>query len=252
MDGGVSVKTDVRCAGLHIPLSFITHYRYAAMWILCCNGWILMIHLMSDFSMSTKCFIPSIYSILSICVSQYLLCGYECRCTHEYSNLNSLLVPLSKCLSACKCKSLQMCCGNTTKQFATSCPESAMWLTVSTTDTVPSVLCCVWCRIPGRLNDRRTPLGELNWIFTAITDTIAWNVLPRGEALHTQTHDRDARFNLFNQITTFYCPLPPVPTLTESTQFITTWVSSFHYIVMKYLHSSKSLVIHLKRGLKER
>uniref|UniRef100_A0A8C5X9N8 Regulatory associated protein of MTOR complex 1 n=1 Tax=Malurus cyaneus samueli TaxID=2593467 RepID=A0A8C5X9N8_9PASS len=34
-------------------------------------------------------------------------------------------------------------------------------------------------RIPGRLNDRRTPLGELNWIFTAITDTIAWNVLPR-------------------------------------------------------------------------
>ncbi|KAK4812083.1 hypothetical protein QYF61_026915 [Mycteria americana] len=35
------------------------------------------------------------------------------------------------------------------------------------------------CRIPGRLNDRRTPLGELNWIFTAITDTIAWNVLPR-------------------------------------------------------------------------
>ena len=33
-------------------------------------------------------------------------------------------------------------------------------------------------KIPGRLNDRRTPLGELNWIFTAITDTIAWNVLP--------------------------------------------------------------------------
>jgi hypothetical protein len=23
-------------------------------------------------------------------------------------------------------------------------------------------------------------LGELNWIFTAITDTIAWNTLPRG------------------------------------------------------------------------
>ncbi|KAK4538664.1 hypothetical protein CDCA_CDCA19G4689 [Cyanidium caldarium] len=34
-------------------------------------------------------------------------------------------------------------------------------------------------RIPGRLNDRKTPLGELNWIFTAITDTIAWNVFPR-------------------------------------------------------------------------
>nr|PNR35773.1 hypothetical protein PHYPA_021623 [Physcomitrium patens] len=34
-------------------------------------------------------------------------------------------------------------------------------------------------QIPGRQNDRKTPLGELNWIFTAITDTIAWNVLPR-------------------------------------------------------------------------
>ena len=30
----------------------------------------------------------------------------------------------------------------------------------------------------SRLNDRRTPLGELNWIFTSVTDTIAWNVLP--------------------------------------------------------------------------
>lgn len=33
--------------------------------------------------------------------------------------------------------------------------------------------------IPGVLSDRRTPLGELNWIFTAITDTIAWTSLPR-------------------------------------------------------------------------
>jgi regulator-associated protein of mTOR len=32
--------------------------------------------------------------------------------------------------------------------------------------------------IPGKLSDRKTPLGELNWIFTAITDTIAWNTLP--------------------------------------------------------------------------
>ena len=33
--------------------------------------------------------------------------------------------------------------------------------------------------IPGRLQDRRTPLGELNWTLTAVTDTIAWTVLPR-------------------------------------------------------------------------
>lgn len=34
-------------------------------------------------------------------------------------------------------------------------------------------------RVPGKQTDRKTPLGELNWVFTAITDTIAWNVLPR-------------------------------------------------------------------------
>lgn len=34
-------------------------------------------------------------------------------------------------------------------------------------------------KIPGSLSDRRTMLGELNWIFTAITDTIAWDVSPR-------------------------------------------------------------------------
>lgn len=36
-------------------------------------------------------------------------------------------------------------------------------------------------RIPGRLQERRTPIGELNWIFTAVTDTIAWNSLPRSQ-----------------------------------------------------------------------
>ncbi|KAJ2553687.1 Target of rapamycin complex 1 subunit kog1 [Coemansia sp. RSA 1933] len=34
-------------------------------------------------------------------------------------------------------------------------------------------------KLPGSVQDRRTPFGELNWIFTAITDTIAWNTLPR-------------------------------------------------------------------------
>ena len=33
-------------------------------------------------------------------------------------------------------------------------------------------------QIPGQLNNRKTIMGELNWIFTAITDTIAWNILP--------------------------------------------------------------------------
>lgn len=32
--------------------------------------------------------------------------------------------------------------------------------------------------IPGDLGERHTPLGELNWIFTSITDTIAWTLCP--------------------------------------------------------------------------
>jgi hypothetical protein len=37
------------------------------------------------------------------------------------------------------------------------------------------------CRdhIPGVFNDRKTPFGELNWTFAAVTDSIAWNALPK-------------------------------------------------------------------------
>ena len=48
-----------------------------------------------------------------------------------------------------------------------------------TSKLVPHVTYDMIENIPGVLNDRRTMLGELNWIFTAITDTIAWNTLPR-------------------------------------------------------------------------
>ncbi|KAJ1988120.1 Target of rapamycin complex 1 subunit kog1 [Dimargaris cristalligena] len=33
--------------------------------------------------------------------------------------------------------------------------------------------------VPGVVSSRRTPLGEINWIFTAVTDTIAWNTLSK-------------------------------------------------------------------------
>ncbi|KAG8222535.1 hypothetical protein J437_LFUL004571 [Ladona fulva] len=49
----------------------------------------------------------------------------------------------------------------------------------NTSKLVPKVSMDHIDKIPGQLNDRRTMLGELNWIFTAITDTIAWNTLPR-------------------------------------------------------------------------
>uniref|UniRef100_A0A1B0CH83 Raptor N-terminal CASPase-like domain-containing protein n=1 Tax=Lutzomyia longipalpis TaxID=7200 RepID=A0A1B0CH83_LUTLO len=54
------------------------------------------------------------------------------------------------------------------------------WFTLQpTAKLVPHVSYDLIEKIPGQLNDRRTMLGELNWIFTAITDTIAWNTLPR-------------------------------------------------------------------------
>jgi hypothetical protein len=31
-------------------------------------------------------------------------------------------------------------------------------------------------KLPGDVTDRRTPHGEINWVFTTITDTIAWCV----------------------------------------------------------------------------
>ena len=33
-------------------------------------------------------------------------------------------------------------------------------------------------KIPGKLSERQSPLGELHWTFTAIMDAIAWNCLP--------------------------------------------------------------------------
>ncbi|XP_023246408.1 regulatory-associated protein of mTOR isoform X2 [Copidosoma floridanum] len=44
---------------------------------------------------------------------------------------------------------------------------------------IPKISLDLVDKIPGQLADRKTMLGELNWIFTAITDTIAWNTLPR-------------------------------------------------------------------------
>ncbi|KAJ1651357.1 Target of rapamycin complex 1 subunit kog1, partial [Dispira simplex] len=43
--------------------------------------------------------------------------------------------------------------------------------------------------VPGEVNNRRTPLGEINWIFTAITDTIAWNTLPKEAFKKLFRHD---------------------------------------------------------------
>ncbi|PKS09396.1 hypothetical protein jhhlp_004011 [Lomentospora prolificans] len=57
--------------------------------------------------------------------------------------------------------------------------EMALWFFVLQNPLKTSVSPERAKKLPGRLQERRTPLGELNWIFTAITDTIAWTTLPR-------------------------------------------------------------------------
>lgn len=65
-----------------------------------------------------------------------------------------------------------------TSSLTTPIKVAVMWyiLQNNLTDKIPLDIID---KIPGQLSDRRTLLGELNWIFTAITDTIAWHVLPR-------------------------------------------------------------------------
>lgn len=57
--------------------------------------------------------------------------------------------------------------------------EMALWFFVLQNPLPSSITPERAKKLPGRLQERRTPLGELNWIFTAITDTIAWTTLPR-------------------------------------------------------------------------
>lgn len=44
---------------------------------------------------------------------------------------------------------------------------------------MPGITLDIVDKIPGSIGDRKSMFGELNWIFTAVTDTIAWDVLPR-------------------------------------------------------------------------
>ncbi|KAK4705724.1 regulatory associated protein of mTOR, partial [Phenoliferia sp. Uapishka_3] len=76
--------------------------------------------------------------------------------------------------------------------------------------------------LPGKLNDRRTPLGELTWIFTAVTDTIAWNILPHELFQKLFRHDLVVAalfrgFLLAERIMRFYeCTPISVPALPQT------------------------------------
>lgn len=52
------------------------------------------------------------------------------------------------------------------------------WFIIQNPESMRDVNPDIAENIPGKDNDRKSPRGELNWILTAITDTIAWNTLP--------------------------------------------------------------------------
>lgn len=93
------------------------------------------------------------------------------------------IFPLSQCIQIAACQAnevlpmspdlpadLLTCCLTTPIEIA------LQWVIIHD-PLIKNVTKEMVMKLPGKLNDRRTPLGELNWIFTAITDTIAWNTL---------------------------------------------------------------------------
>jgi len=62
--------------------------------------------------------------------------------------------------------------------LSTPIPIALRWFILQNPFSLQDVSPDLAENIPGKDNDRKTPRGELNWIFTAITDTIAWNTLP--------------------------------------------------------------------------
>ncbi|XP_071509091.1 regulatory-associated protein of mTOR-like [Diadema antillarum] len=102
-------------------------------------------------------------------------------------NVGTLPPPARNCIQLAACGSSELLPMNPElpADLFTSCLTTPIKIALrwfcfqKSSQLVPGVTQELVDKIPGRLNDRRTPLGELNWIFTAITDTIAWNVLPR-------------------------------------------------------------------------
>ncbi|RPD64751.1 hypothetical protein L227DRAFT_540999 [Lentinus tigrinus ALCF2SS1-6] len=93
--------------------------------------------------------------------------------------------PFSECiqLAACAADEQLPSCPELPADLFTSCLTSPIDIALRyflLTNQLPSGISTDQVmQLPGDLKDRRTPLGELNWIFTAITDTIAWTTFPR-------------------------------------------------------------------------
>ncbi|KAK7466385.1 Target of rapamycin complex 1 subunit kog1 [Stygiomarasmius scandens] len=87
------------------------------------------------------------------------------------------MLPFSQSLqlAACAANEILPTCPDLPADMFTSCLTSPIDIAIRHyMINNPGISLDATTHIPGDLKDRRTPLGELNWIFTAITDTIAW------------------------------------------------------------------------------
>lgn len=64
-----------------------------------------------------------------------------------------------------------------TSCLTTPIPIAIRWLILQNPHSLGDISLELSESIPGKESDRKTPRGELYWIFTAITDTIAWSTL---------------------------------------------------------------------------
>ncbi|CAG8629193.1 5036_t:CDS:2 [Dentiscutata erythropus] len=100
-------------------------------------------------------------------------------CIYVENNRPESSIPLNIQLAAC--------------DLFTSCLTSPIeialrWIVLQ--NPLPSYLTVdMVMKLPGRLQDRRIPLGELNWIFTAITDTNDNETLSMSHPELPPTHD---------------------------------------------------------------
>lgn len=65
-----------------------------------------------------------------------------------------------------------------TSCLTTPIPTAIRWFILQNPYSFRDLSPDIFENIPGKDADRKTPRGELHWIFTAITDTIAWDTLP--------------------------------------------------------------------------
>ena len=114
------------------------------------------------------------------------------------------LPPARNCihLAACASNELLPMSPELPADLFTACLTTPMtvalrwFITQRNGNLVPDITVEMVDKIPGKLKDRRTPLGELHWIFDAVTEIIAWNTLPRDD-FHRLFREDSLLANLF-------------------------------------------------------